>query len=121
MKVIGEHTDFCKEKNGIELDKTINDFTDEMNEMAEDLATKNYELKPKEIWKMIYSSMSEKSKTWKGLTKRQVINKVKNSRVEANGGDVFRLIEDINLSKVKDSNFSFCNSMLQCHAKTQKN
>ena len=58
VKVIGEHADFCKEKNGIELDKLINDFTDEMNEMAEDLATKNYELKPKEIWKIMTASMN---------------------------------------------------------------
>ena len=51
--------------------------------------------------------MNKKSKTWKGLTKRQVIKKVKNYRVEALGGDIFRLIEDINLLKVRDSYFFF--------------
>ena len=39
-----------------------------MRARTEEIATKNLNLRPTEIWKMITDEMDKKNNTWKGMT-----------------------------------------------------
>ena len=71
-----------------------------MRTRTEEIATKNLNLRPTEIWKMISDEMDKKSKTWKGMTNCQVKNLVKNTRAKLSCCDIFRELEKPPLSVV---------------------
>ena len=96
----GDHDESCSWKNGKgraleditnipEGKKRSIDFTEEMYARTEEIASKNMNLRPTEIWKMVSDEMDKKCNTWKGMTDCQVKKLVKNTRSRLTGCDVF--------------------------------
>ena len=82
-----------------------------MQARTEEIATKNLNLRPTEIWKMISDEMDKKSKTWKGMTDCQVKNLVKNTRARLSDYDIFRELKNYHYQWCKILRISFCNSI----------
>ena len=77
----GKHGNICAQKIGngnAPKDVTNVDFTHEMMERVDELAIETLGLQPTAIWKKVSAEITAKSKTWKGMTDNQVINRVNN-------------------------------------------
>ena len=82
----GKHGNICAQKIGNEnapKDVTNVDFTHEMMERVDELAIETLGIQPTTIWKKVSVEITAKSKTWKGMTDDQVINRVNNIRRDA--------------------------------------
>ena len=78
-----------------------------MHARTEEIASKNLNLRPTEIWRMVSDEMDKKCNTWKGMTDCQVKKLVKNTRSRLTGCYVFREMEKPPLSMVQDSSHFF--------------
>ena len=68
------------------------DFTQEMMERVGELAIETLGLQPAAIWKKLSAEITSKSRTWKGISDNQVIDRVKNIRRKYYGGDALRAL-----------------------------
>ena len=83
------------------------DFTDEMKATVDEIAVKDFSIQPMEIWKRVSDKMTKRSKMWRGLDQLQVISRVHKARRDITGGNIFRAIENPDLSTVPNTNKSF--------------
>ena len=74
-----------------------------MRSKTKELASKNLNIRPTEIWKNITDEMNKKSNTWKGMSDCQVKKLVKQSGVKISGYDVFSELEKQTI--INGSNF----------------
>lgn len=131
LEEIGRHSHKCVRiigKKPLEDDTTAQavnrstvDFTEEMKALTEELALSSKPYSPRAIWDIVSTKMNAKSKTWKGLTDVQVVSKVHNVRMKANGGDVIRACEANNMAHVEDSPFLFLQFNVTMSDKAKKN
>ena len=92
----GEHRNICAQNigNGNPLKDVTNvNFTQEMMERVDELVIETLGLQPTAIWEKVSAGITAKSKTWKGITDNQVINRVNNVLRKAYGGDALRALE----------------------------
>ena len=76
-----------------------------MMERVDNLAIETLGLQSAVIWKKVSAERSFKSKTWKGMTDNQVINKVNNIHRKSYGGDALRDLEQPSTGMVQNSNY----------------
>ena len=71
------------------------------------MALKNIHLHPKEIWEKISKEMNGIQRTWHGMTDSQVSSRVRNVRVQIQGSNLLRNIENLELAQMKNLNKFF--------------
>ena len=92
----GKHINICAQKiiDGNPLKDVTNvDFTQEMMERVDELAREILSLQPAAIWKKVSAEITAKSKTLKGMTDNQIINRVNNIHRKSYRGDALRALE----------------------------
>ena len=122
IKTIGEHHVSCYHKQSDTrkalgflqpTDPQDNDFecapdlTEMMLQRAEEIALNDISLPPKKVHMLVLQEVQLKHKVFKGASNQKIMNRVRNSRSNLNGNDVFRTIENDTISRVKNSNLFF--------------
>ena len=106
----GDRGNICAQKirNGNPLKDVTNvDFSQEMMERFDELAIETLGLQPAAIWKKFSAEITVKSRTWKGMTDNQVINRVNNICRKYYGGDALCVLEQPSAGMVQNSNYWF--------------
>lgn len=70
------------------------DVTEDMKQMATDLALKNLSMHPTAVWDAVKKAMHEKQASWTGLHRQQVMNFVNRVRSDIGGKDKIKTLED---------------------------
>ena len=83
------------------------DLTHMMLNRAEEIALEDISLPPKKVHQQVLRGVQLKHKVFKGASDQKIMNRVRNSRSNLNGNDVFRTIEMDTISRVKNSNLFF--------------
>ena len=79
-----------------------------MMDMVDEHAINHPELTPNQVWNHVKETLDKKSNnSWIGKNDTEVRNRVKCMRHVVLGKDVFRMIEQPHVGKMKDSNFWF--------------
>ena len=91
-----------------------------MLNLAEKYAFENVSTMPREIWEQISKEMSDKYTSYTGLSDKQVVNKVKNTRQTMNVGDIALLLENKNFDFVRIQVYHFCRKLITELIKKQK-
>ena len=71
------------------------DFMQEMMERFYEPALETLGLEPASIWKKVYMEITAKSKTLKGMTDNQLIDRVNDIRRKFYGGDALCALEQL--------------------------
>ena len=83
-------------------DVTNVDFMQEMMERFYEPALETLGLEPASIWKKVYMEITAKSKTLKGMTENQVINRVNNIHRKSYEGDAICALEQPSAGMVQN-------------------
>ena len=111
---VGSHSHECESNNPVmNVDKTFNgDVTYIMDDLAEKMAKESMTSNPADVYDEVRNHFQKNySDTCKGLTRNQVMIKVKNLRRVSGGYDTFKTLLEDKLTKVKDSNYNFLQSI----------
>ena len=79
------------------------DFTKIMKDRVDEICLNDLSICPNDLWKQVCQEMNEKAKLWRGLTNAQVYTRAKNKRAQNLGTDLYRKIEEPDISRVKNS------------------
>ena len=71
-------------------------------ERVDELAIDTLGLQPTYIWKKVSAEITAKSKTWKGMTENQVINRVNNIHRKSYEGDAICALEQPSAGMVQN-------------------
>ena len=79
-----------------------------MLKRAQEIALEDISMPPKKVHLKVLQEVKLQHKLFKGVSDQKIMNKVRNTRTNLNGNDVFRTIEmDILLRKLKILTFFF--------------
>ena len=88
--------------------ETPPDMTNFMLKRSQEIALEDISMPPKKVHLKVLQEVQLKHKIFKGVSDQKIMNKVRNTRTNLNGNDVFRTIEmDILLRKLKILTFFF--------------
>ena len=120
----GSHSHECESNNPVmNVDKKINgDVTYVMEDLVKKMAKESMILSPAdthdEVRNHIQNNYGDKCK---GLTRNQVMTKVKNLPRVCGGSYTFKTFLEDKMAKVKDSNYNFLQSIFCYHCEKKKN
>ena len=101
----GEHGNLCAQKirNGNPMKDVTNvNFTQEMMERVDELALETLGPQPAAIWKKVSAEITAKSKTLKGMTDNQIINRVNKISRKSYEGDAICALEQPSAGMVQN-------------------
>ena len=87
--------------------ETPPNMTDFMLKRAQEIALEDISMPPEKVHLKVLQEVQLKHKLFKGASDQKIMNKVRNTRTNLNGNDVFRTIEMDTVAKVKNSNLFF--------------
>ena len=108
LEEIGEHGPKCVASSIDDADVAVN-TKDEIEQMVDKLSTEHPAWPPLTIYREIKKVMDEKYTAWYGITDKQIMQRVRNTRRE-NIVDTPRLIEQPQIGKMKGSDQWFMNA-----------